>query len=267
MIIPNRIAPMPSNVALFSPGPVPVNARDPDGAVTIRLAGEAVPLEPDALGGSVPEVTAGAAVDVVVADVVAVVGPVVVLVDDVVACDVDVVDPGVVVVDAGGSVVVEAGGSVVVVTGSVLVVVAPVVVVDDPPPATAITGAMAAAVGVVVVMPEGVTESLGYAVQVSDRALPATVRDRLAAESSWMVTSELVAVNPLTVAAVVGSVSGTPSAGMGLGKGRLKLSGPWGVVAGVAPVASIWVVAEPARVGETAAAAVARLAGRFTMVW
>jgi hypothetical protein len=271
MIIPNRIAPMPSNVALFSPGPVPVNARDPDGAVTIRLAGEAVPLEPDALGGSVPEVTAGAAVDVVVADVVAdvvaVVGPVVVLVDDVVACDVDVVDPGVVVVDAGGSVVVEAGGSVVVVTGSVLVVVAPVVVVDDPPPATAITGAMAAAVGVVVVMPEGVTESLGYAVQVSDRALPATVRDRLAAESSWMVTSELVAVNPLTVAAVEGSVSGTPSVGMGLGKGRLKLSCPWGVVAGVAPLASIWVVAEPDNVGETAAAAVARLAGRLTMVW
>ncbi len=102
---------------------------------------------------------------------------------------------------------------------------------------------------------------------MSDRALPATVSDRLAAESSWMVMPALVAVNPLMVAAVEGSVSGTPSVGMGLGKGTLKLSGPWGVVAGVAPLASIWVVAEPASVGETAAAALARLAGRFTMVW
>jgi hypothetical protein len=162
MISPSTIAPMPSNVALFSPGPVPVNARDPDGAVTIWLAGAAVPLEPDALGGSVLAVTAGAAVDVVAEDVVAVVG-VVVLVDDDAACDVDVVDPGVVVVDPGvvvvdpgGSVVVGAGGSVVVVTGATVVVVE-----DPPPPATAITGAMGAAVGVEVVMPEGVTESLG----------------------------------------------------------------------------------------------------------
>ena len=161
MISPNRIAPMPSNVALFSPGPVPVNARDPDGAVTIRLAGEAVPLEPDAFGGSVLAVTAGAAVDVVAEDVVVVEGAVVVLVDDVVPCDVDVVDPGVVVVGAGGSVVVGAGGSVVVGAGGGVVAVTPVVVVDIPPPATAITGAMGAAVGVAVVMPEGVTESLG----------------------------------------------------------------------------------------------------------
>ena len=103
--------------------------------------------------------------------------------------------------------------------------------------------------------------------QVSDRALPATVSDRLAAESSWMVMPVLVAVNPEIVAGVLGRVSGTPSVGMGLGKGTLKFSGPWGVVAGVAPLASIWAVAEPARVGVTAAAAVARLAGRFTVVW
>jgi hypothetical protein len=165
MISPNRIAPMPSNVALFSPGPVPVNARDPDGAVTIWLAGAAVPLEPDAFGGSVLAVTAGAAVDVVAEDVVAVVGVVVVLVDDDAACDVDVVDPGVVVVDAGASVVVGDGGSVVVGDGGSVVVVTDGVlvgvVVDVPPPLAAITGSMGAAVGVEVVMPEGVTASLG----------------------------------------------------------------------------------------------------------
>ena len=157
----------------------------------------------------------------------------------------------------------------VVVVAPVVDVVSPVVVVvaDVPPPATAITGAMGAAVGVEVVMPEGVTVSLGYAVQVSARALPATVSDRLAAESSWMVMSVLVAVNPLTVAGVEGRVSGTPVVGTGLGGVTLKSSGPSEVVAGVAPLASIWAVAEPARVGETAAAALARLAGRFTVVW
>jgi hypothetical protein len=51
--------------------------------------------------------------------------------------------------------------------------------------------------------------------------------------------------------------------------GTLKLRGPSDVVAGVAPLASIWAVAEPARgiPGETAAAADANDAGRFTTVW
>ena len=59
----------------------------------------------------------------------------------------------------------------------------------------------------------------------------------------------------------------TPAAGMGLGKATLKSSGPSGVVVGVAPEASIWAVAEPARVGDTAAAAEANAFGRFTTVW
>ena len=77
--------------------------------------------------------------------------------------------------------------------------------------------------------------------------MPATVSERLAEESSWMVMSPLVAVNPEIVAGVEGSDRLTPAAGTGLGIGTLKESGPSGVVAGVAPLASIWAVAEPAR--------------------
>ncbi|MDR3649522.1 MAG: hypothetical protein P4L20_10560 [Acidimicrobiales bacterium] len=142
---------------------------------------------------------------------------------------------------------------VVVVVAPVVVVVAPVVVVVDPvvvpPPATAITGAIGLAEGVEVVMPDGVNESFGYAVQLSASAFPATVSDRSAVESSWIVTDPLVAVNPETVAGVEGSDRLTPAAGTGLGMGTLKSSGPSGVVAGVAPLASIWAVAEPVRLG------------------
>ncbi len=103
--------------------------------------------------------------------------------------------------------------------------------------------------------------------QVRARALPATVSDRLAEASSWMVMAPEVAVKPLTVAAVDGSDSDTPASGTGLGMGTLKSSGPSEVVAGVAPLASIWVVAEPVRLGCSAAAAPASEAGRFTTVW
>jgi hypothetical protein len=83
-----------------------------------------------------------------------------------------------------------------------------------------------------------------------------------------MVIAPLVAVKPGTVAGVAGSDRLTPDAGMGLGKGTLKVSAS-GVFAGVAPLASIWAVAEPARgcPGETAAAAEANDAGRLTSVW
>jgi len=83
--------------------------------------------------------------------------------------------------------------------------------------------------------------------QVRARALPATVSDRLAEASSSMVMGPLVAVKPAIVAGVEGSDRLTPAAGIGLGTGTLKASGPSGVVAGVAPLASIWAVAEPAR--------------------
>jgi len=104
-------------------------------------------------------------------------------------------------------------------------------------------------------------------VQVSARGAPETMRVRLAEASSWMVMALLVAVNPLTVLAGVGSIRVTPSVGTGLGMATLKLSGPSGVLAGVAPVASIWAVAEPVRLGCRAAAAPAREAGMFTTVW
>ena len=89
---------------------------------------------------------------------------------------------------------------------------------------------------------------------------------RLAEESSVMVTGPPVAVKPLTLAGVDGSVSATPALGTGLGMVTLKLSGPSGVLAGVAPLASIWVLAEPLSVGEMAAAALAREAGRLAVV-
>ena len=67
---------------------------------------------------------------------------------------------------------------------------------------------------------------------------------------------------------MVGSDRLTPAAGMGLGKGTLKVTARGVKVAGVAPLASSWAVAEPARVGpERAAAALARDWGRFTTVW
>ena len=83
-----------------------------------------------------------------------------------------------------------------------------------------------------------------------------------------MVMDELVAVKPGTVAGVAGSDRLTPAVGMGLGRGTLKVSAS-GVLAGVEPLASIWAVAEPARGchGDTAAAADASDAGRFTTVW
>jgi hypothetical protein len=83
-----------------------------------------------------------------------------------------------------------------------------------------------------------------------------------------MVMPVEVAVNPLMVAGVSGSDRVIPESGIGLGKGTLKLNGPSGVVAGVAPLASIWVEAEPIRLGPpTAAAAWASDDGKFTAVW
>ena len=70
-----------------------------------------------------------------------------------------------------------------------------------------------------------------------------------------MVIGPPVAVNPLTVEGVAGNDNVTPESGTGLGMGTLKLSGPSGVVAGVAPLASIWVDAEPSKFGCMAAAA------------
>jgi hypothetical protein len=211
----------------------------------MALGGGLVPPDPEMLGGIVVGVTAGAGVDVELdGDVVADAGTVVVGLPSVGGAVVG----GVVPVVTGDAVVVVTGGRVVVVTGGsvVVVTVGSVVVVTGPPPATAITGAMGAAVGVEVVTPEGVTESLGYAVQVRARGAPDTIRDKLAEEPSWIVTSGLDAVNPLTVAGVEGTDRGTPPAGIGLGRGALKDVGPSGVVAGVAPLASIWVVAVPA---------------------
>jgi hypothetical protein len=136
-------------------------------------------------------------------------------------------------------VVVVLGATVEVVAPDVVVVAPVVVVVVGLSPATAMTGEIGAAVGVDVVMPEGVTESFGYAVHVSARALPATSSDRLAEESSCMVIWLLVDVNGPTVSGDEGSDRLTPVSGIGLGKGTLKSRGPTAKVAGVAPVASI----------------------------
>jgi hypothetical protein len=112
------------------------------------------------------------------------------------------------------------------VVGAWLEPVVVVVVPPPPPPDNAMIGEIELAVGAVEVMPDGVTESLGYAVQVSARGLPATVRLRLALASSEIAIGPPVAVNPLTVAGVEGSDKATPSSGTGLGIVTSKVSGP-----------------------------------------
>src|ERR1700691_2255907 len=82
-----------------------------------------------------------------------------------------------------------------------------------------------------------------------------------------MVIPVLVAVNGPSVEGVAGSDSDTPALGTGLGIVTLKVSVPDGNVAGVAPLARSWAVAEPVRVGDREAAALANVSGRFTTVW
>jgi hypothetical protein len=148
---PISITAAPTKVIVLRPGPEPVNAREREEAVTTLAVGED---EPDLLATGVevvgegdvvtPDVVdVGVGLDVVVLAEVVVVWPCVVVVDAIV-----VVTPDVEVVDVG---------LVVVVTGTPVVDVVEV----ELPPATAITGAMELPVGVEVVMPEGVTESLG----------------------------------------------------------------------------------------------------------
>src|ERR1019366_5417713 len=131
---PISITAAPTKVIVLRPGPEPVNAREREEAVTTLAVGED---EPDLLATGVEVVGEG---DVVTPDV----ADVGVGLDVVVLAEVVVVWPCVVVVDA-----------IVVVTPDVDVVEV------ELPPATAITGAMGLPVGVEVVMPEGVTESLG----------------------------------------------------------------------------------------------------------
>jgi hypothetical protein len=90
---------------------------------------------------------------------------------------------------------------------------------------------------------------------------------RFAVESSWIVMGPPEAVKPLTVCGGDGNDNVTPASGTGLGIGTLKLSGPTGVLAGVAPSASICAVADPCKFGCMAAAALANDAGIFTTVW
>jgi hypothetical protein len=152
---------------------------------------------------------------------------------------------------------------VLVVVGDVVVVVGAVVVVEAPL-ATAMTGEMGDAVGVPVVTPDGVTVLFGYDVHVRFNGVPATVRVRLMLESCCMVMSPPDAVNGPKVAGGEGTMSGT-SAVTGLGKVTLKVRGPTGIVAGVAPLASILAVACPVSMGEMAAAAEASACGRVTV--
>ena len=91
---------------------------------------------------------------------------------------------------------------------------------------------------------------------------------RLADESSWMVMAELVALKGPTVWGVEGKERATPELGTGEGMGRLMLSGPTAMSAGVAPLASTWAVAVPEMEEFPRAAAVLTIDdGRSTMVW
>jgi hypothetical protein len=108
------------------------------------------------LVGVVPD-EAAADVEVVVDAIVVVVGATVVVVGA------TVVHGNVVGAPTVGQVVVVIGATVVVVVvvGAVGMVTVSTVVVEDPPPSTAMIGSTGAAVGTDVVIPEGVTESLG----------------------------------------------------------------------------------------------------------
>ena len=109
---------------------------------------------------------------------------------------------------------------------------------------------------------------LGKAVQVSANGLPETSRVSEALLSSVMVMPVDVAVKGPTVAAGDGRSSGRPPLGIELGIGTLKLKGPSVMLAGVAPVASTFVVAVPLMaVLPKAAAAETRDAGIETTVW
>ncbi len=248
---PRMTSPAPMRTSHATPGPGPVKARPLDEAVT----GCAVLPPPP------PELEEGGAVVVVACDAaVVVVEPPVVVVEPVGALVVVEPEAGVVVVDAGVVVVVDDGAVVVVDDGVVVVVVVE-------PPAVAITGVIAEAVGAVVVMPPGVIMSFGYAVQVRSSGAPATTSDSEMFESCAMLIELLDAVNGPSVTGVAGTMSWTPLAGTGLGIVTLKLSVPVGRVAGVAPVASIVPEAVPDRVGEMLDAAEASDCGIVTVTW
>jgi hypothetical protein len=85
-------------------------------------------------------------------------------------------------------------------------------------------------------------------------------------ESCCMEMALPEAVNGPMVAGVDGSVSSTGPV-TGLGRVTLKSMVPVDMVAGVAPVASIFVDALPVSVGETASAAEASACGRDTVTW
>lgn len=84
--------------------------------------------------------------------------------------------------------------------------------------------------------------------------------------SSSMVMAPPEEVKGPTVPAGLGNWRERPSAGTGSGMATLKLMVPPDMVAGVAPVTSSCVVADPFRVLPSAAAAEARAAGKLASV-
>jgi hypothetical protein len=233
----------------------PVNAKLLEGVATVDGVDVPPPLPVD--GGAV-----------------VVVDPVALVVVVVPPATVDEVDVGVeedVVVEVGGVVEVVLEDVVDVVDVEDVVVDVDVVVdeVGDVEAARAMTGARESVGSGDVVMPEGVTESLGNAVQVSVSGWPEISRVRVVVGSCSTVMASPVAVNGPSVPGVDGTCSDTPLAGTGLGRVTLKFSVPVVRVGGVAPVTSSCPVAEPVRgcPGFIASAAPARAAGRTTVTW
>lgn len=190
----------------------------------------------------------------------------------------DVSPPADVVDEAGGAEVgVDVGGSVVAVVGVVEGVVGGVEVDVEAVDVegvlwsdTAITGARGGPLGAGVPVgsrPSVGMVSFGYDVHVNVRGEPPTISVREVAESSCTVTPSPDAVKGPRVAGLDGTVRVTPPSGTGLGIVTLKSSVPVARVAGVRPDTSSCPVADPASVGESAAAAVANVLGRTTDVW
>jgi hypothetical protein len=111
-------------------------------------------------------------------------------------------------------------------------------------------------------------ELFGYAVQLRDRLFPDTTRVSVAVESSSTVIPLCVALKGPTEVAGSGIFRVRPLLGTGLGMATLKDKVGVALDAGVAPTTSSFAVAEPLiDVLPRAAAAWARVAGRFTVVW
>jgi hypothetical protein len=139
-------------------------------------------------------------------------------------------------------------------------------------PVEAITGEMGEPTGGLDVMPLKGTVSLGYVAHVKVNggavSLPDANRVKLICWPWEIVMVPPDAVNGPIVAGAEGTARAKPDEGTGVGMGTSKLMAPEGIAAGVAPLASTWVVADPAMLMFPRAWAAATMScGMLRLVW